>query len=76
MKVNGRHLPRMISNLINVFKLRDKARPKYRTTRDPADWEAHKLQSPTTPEIVFLKTLVILNSFERSVLYEKCPLSQ
>lgn len=38
-RVKGRHLPWISSNLISLFKQRDKAWDKYRSSKDSTDWE-------------------------------------
>ena len=43
IKVKGRHLPWITSELISTFRQRDKAWAVYRRTRDPADWEKYRL---------------------------------
>ena len=42
IRVKGRHLPWINSDLIGLFKRRDTAWQKYRSTRDPADWDCYK----------------------------------
>ncbi len=42
IKVKGQHLPWISSDLINLFKQRDKAWKSYRETKDTADWEKYR----------------------------------
>ncbi len=41
-KLLGNHLPWVKSELISMFRLRDKARPVFRQSRSNADWEVYK----------------------------------
>lgn len=42
VKVKGKHLPWINSDLISLFRERDKAWATYRRTRDNADWEVYR----------------------------------
>ena len=42
-RVKGRRLPWINTHLINLFKQRDKAWHKHRSSSDPADWENYRL---------------------------------
>lgn len=42
IRVKGRHLPWINSNLLSLFKQRDKAWAKYRLSKDPSDWEIYR----------------------------------
>ncbi len=42
IRVKGRHLPWIDSNLISLFKQHDKAWSKYRSSKHPSDWEAYR----------------------------------
>lgn len=42
IRVKGRHLPWLSSDLIKLFKQRDRAWAKYRLTRDSSDWENYR----------------------------------
>lgn len=41
VRVKGRHLPWISSELISLFKQRDKAWKRYRSTRDSTDWDIY-----------------------------------
>ncbi len=42
IRVKGRHLPWITSELLSLFKQRDKAWSKYRCSKDPDDWEFYR----------------------------------
>lgn len=42
IRVKGRHLPWISTDLINLFKQRDHAWTKYRKSKNPADWELYR----------------------------------
>lgn len=42
IKVKGRHLPWIKGDLIQLFKQRDKAWKRHRTTKAPVDWSTYK----------------------------------
>ncbi len=41
-RVKGRHLPWISTELLNLFKQRDKAWAKHRLSKDPVDWDTYK----------------------------------
>ncbi len=43
IKVKGNHLPWVTSDLISVFRQRDRAWAKFHKTKEPADWEKYRL---------------------------------
>ena len=42
VKVKGRHLPWVSSDLISIFRQRDNSWAKFRKTKDPVDWEQYR----------------------------------
>ena len=64
IRVKGRHLPWISSHLIKLFKERDKAWAKHRSTRDPGDWEHYRhLRNLSKTETRNAKSNYYKNSF-------------